>query len=289
MNLCESQAVRILLYIEGQLMGQEVEELSAHLKICDGCAARVQEEQDLTRLLRQSRPLYIAPEALRIRVTGLLETPAAAPRKRQHRYRRLVVRPWRGAGRQFLRTAALVFLILAGSLALAPHFVREAQAKDYVRAAASVHRSYLNGEIPLGIRSNSAAAVTSWVVAKVPFPFQLPASPAALQGKPEYRIAGASTVKYRGTNAVLVTYERDKQHISLLVAASEAAVVAGGEEVRYDRLVFHYRSQAGLRVITWTNHGLSYALVSTLSGSAKEPCMVCHQNMTDRDAFRWRP
>jgi hypothetical protein len=61
--------------------------------------------------------------------------------------------------------------------------------------------------------------------------------------------------------------------------------VAGGEEVRSGKLTFHYRTAAGFNVITWSNSDLSYALVSTVSGSARESCMVCHQSMTDLQHF----
>jgi hypothetical protein len=54
-------------------------------------------------------------------------------------------------------------------------------------------------------------------------------------------------------------------------------------------LLFHYFSREKFKVITWSNHGLSYALVSSLSASARESCLVCHQNMADRDVYRTRP
>jgi ribose 1,5-bisphosphokinase PhnN len=84
----------------------------------------------------------------------------------------------------------------------------------------------------------------------------------------------------------LVTYETsNKEKISLIVASSDSAVVAGGEEVRAGSLTFHYRDRSGLKVITWTAHGLSYALVSNVAGSARASCLVCHQNMTDHSTF----
>jgi hypothetical protein len=52
--------------------------------------------------------------------------------------------------------------------------------------------------------------------------------------------------------------------------------------------MFHYFSRETFIVITWSNHGLSYALVSSLSASARDSCLVCHQSMEDRDAFRPR-
>jgi hypothetical protein len=93
-------------------------------------------------------------------------------------------------------------------------------------------------------------------------------------------------VNYRGNPAALVTYEKENQAISLLVASSSSAPVAGGDEVRFGALTFHYRTENGFKVITWSNHGLSYALVSNVSGSARESCLVCHQNMADHHTFK---
>jgi predicted solute-binding protein len=82
-----------------------------------------------------------------------------------------------------------------------------------------------------------------------------------------------------------VTYQKQNEKISLMVASADSAVVAGGEEIRSGKLTFHYRTDEGFNVITWTNHDLSYALVSSVSGSARESCMVCHQSMTDHQKF----
>ena len=115
------------------------------------------------------------------------------------------------------------------------------------------------------------------------FQFRLPQS---TPGIPAYQLSGASLVSYQGSPAALVIYEKQKERISLLVASSQSAVVAGGEEVRSGALMFHYRTDQGFKVVTWSNHGLSYALVSSVSGSARESCMVCHQSMADHQNFR---
>jgi anti-sigma factor RsiW len=168
-------------------------------------------------------------------------------------------------------------------LAFVPNFVRHVRAANYVETAVATHRSYLDGSLALGIRSDSPEQVTSWFKGKVPFQFRLPQStPGSI---PVYHLAGASLVSYRGSPAALVTYEKQKERISLFVAPSESAAVAGGEEVRSGALMFHYRTDQGFKVVTWSNHGLSYALVSSVSGSPRESCMVCHQNMTDHQNF----
>jgi hypothetical protein len=168
-------------------------------------------------------------------------------------------------------------------LAFVPNALRQVRAANYVETAVTTHRSYLDGHLALGIRSDSAAEVTSWFTGKVPFQFRLPQSREG--GVPIYQLAGASLVSYRGIPAALLIYEKQRERISLLVASSQAAVVAGGEEVRFGALMFHYRIEQGFKVVTWSNHGLSYALVSSVSGSGRESCMICHQSMADRQTF----
>jgi hypothetical protein len=73
--------------------------------------------------------------------------------------------------------------------------------------------------------------------------------------------------------------------ISLLVAPESLAPAAGGDEVRSGELTFHYHVKDGLNVITWSNHGLTYALVSSVQGPAQRSCLVCHQDMADHDNF----
>jgi hypothetical protein len=76
------------------------------------------------------------------------------------------------------------------------------------------------------------------------------------------------------------------ERISLLVAPNKAAEAYGGEEIRSGGLTFHYHTKAGFNVITWSTHGLTYALVSELHTSARQSCLVCHQNMADKNEFR---
>jgi hypothetical protein len=174
---------------------------------------------------------------------------------------------------------------------LVSNVVREVRASEYVDAAISTHRDYLSGQLPLQIRSDSPQVVTGWLAGKVAFPFRLPDSQAQSTGRPVYRLLGARVVTYKGSQAGLVTYEAPQNDtkadtISLLVASSNYAAVAGGVEVRSGDLVFHHRIDSGFQIITWSNHGMAYALVSRAAGSARGSCLVCHQSMADRDTFR---
>jgi anti-sigma factor RsiW len=188
-----------------------------------------------------------------------------------------------------MRVPALVVLLLAFLFAFIPNVVRQVRAASFVETAAATHRSYLNGSRPLGLRSSSSELVTAWFTGKVPFNFRLPNAQSASNNTLSYRLTGASLVSYRGNPTALVAYEKEKENISLLVASSDSAPVAGGDEVRFGDLTFHYRTNDGFKVITWSNHGLSYALVSSVSGSARESCLVCHQNMSDHHTLRPSP
>ena len=128
--------------------------------------------------------------------------------------------------------------------------------------------------------------MTAWVASKVAFHFRLPAAQSIPDSNPVYRLTGATLLNYNKSPAVMVTYEILKDKISSLVTSGKSAVVAGGVEIHFGALTFHDRNEGSFEVITWSNHGLSYALVSSLAGSARQSCLVCHQSMADHNSFR---
>lgn len=120
--------------------------------------------------------------------------------------------------------------------------------------------------------------VTAWFAGKVPFNFHLPSSHEQPEAKQVYRLIGGRLVNYKGGYVALVAYQMQQKKISLLVTSSSSAPSAGGEEIRSGGILFHYSREENLNVITWSNHGLRYALVSSLPGSRRQSCLVCHQN-----------
>lgn len=285
---CDQYAVEALRYVDGDPEGQELEDFRSHLDSCMNCQAYVEKEKALSQLLHRSRPLYSAPAELRARVNAATlqasESPPDGTGRRNHPiFRTLVLRF------PALRALAPVAIAIALCLAFVPNIVRNVRAANYVEAAVAEHRSYLDGSLPLGCHSSSPEFVTAWFAGKVPFDFHLPAAGLGPDSKQVYWLTGASVVNYKGSPAALVTYETQNEKISLMAVSSNSAVVAGGEQVRFGNLAFHYYTDSGLRVITWSNHGLAYALVSAVSGSAHASCLVCHQNMTDKGVFKTNP
>jgi len=293
-TICDDFAVGILRYLDNDLKGNELDEFRSHLPSCADCRKHLEEEEALSRLLHQTRPLYSAPAALRARVSATsiqhsVPIPVAeSPYEGVFQFlREHLTRP----GKRLLSLRVLVpaALILAVCLALVPDTVRQVQAASYVQSAAEEHRKYVGGHLHLGLQSSSPQVVTAWFAGKVPFDFRLPVAESAPQNEPKYKLTGAALVTYKGSPAALVTYEGQAGQISLLVASAKSAAVAGGDEIQFGKLTFHYLTNAGYRVITWSNHGLAYALVSSVAGPAKASCLVCHQNMADRDKYQMHP
>jgi anti-sigma factor RsiW len=281
--------VKTLRYLDNDLQGQELNEFLTHLESCGDCRASLEAERALSHILHQSRPLYSAPAALRSRVTAVVMQHAESPARTGFYQSMLrMLQTLLDPARRVLSTRmlTLVVLLLGFLFAFVPNVVRQVRAASYVETAVATHRSYLDGNRPLALRTSSPELVTAWFTDKVPFQFRLPHAQSTPHGTSSYQLAGASLVNYRGNPAALVIYEKESQTISLLVASSKYAVVAGGDEVRFGTLTFHYRTDDGFKVITWSNHSLSYALVSNVSGSARESCLVCHQNMADHHSFR---
>jgi hypothetical protein len=291
MSRCEERTSDILLYLDNALTGQKLEDFHAHLVVCSNCRERLEEELALSSLLRETRPLYLVPQALRARVAAVVTQHASGPFPASDRSRKTRIQNWTRWWRDVIQSAfswkplAAMTVALALGLVFIPGAAQRVRAMDYVQAATEIHRSYLAGALPLQCRSHSPEVVTAWFAGKTPFHFQLPFQ-SVPNGKAVYGLAGASLVSYKGSPAALIAYETSTEKISLLVASSKSAVVAGGEEVRSGSLTFHYRSDAHSEVITWTNHGLAYALVSPLTGSPQHSCLVCHQNMADQNLFK---
>ena len=86
-----------------------------------------------------------------------------------------------------------------------------------------------------------------------------------------------------GKTAAYIAYQMQTGPVGLMVTPDSVAVASGGVEVDFKKVSLHYRMVEGYKVVTWSGHGLSYALVSQEGNSTQRSCMVCHSAMRDRD------
>jgi len=147
--------------------------------------------------------------------------------------------------------------------------------------AVDTHAQYAQGSLSLEVRSDSQQAVNQWLKDNSGFAPTLPTSlDATSEGRP-YRLQGARMIL--GRRAAYIAYQMKSGPVSLVVTPDSAAVASGGMEVHSAKLSFHYRSVKRYKVVTWSAHGLTYALVSQEGSRTQQSCMVCHSALRDRD------
>lgn len=291
MTTCDDYRSMIALFLDDELRGNELQDFRTHIVGCPDCNELLAQEQALSQLLHRTRPLYQAPEVLRTRVSGIIShevhSGIHAPERLRRRILQILASPLRGVTQPTFRWKQLVVVGLVTVLVFLfiPPMVQRARANAFVETAAATHRSYLEGDLPMEIHTSSPSAVTAWFAGKVPFHFQLPESQLPRNGQQFYQLNGSRLVNFRGAYAALATYEMRGDKISLLVVSDNSARAEGGEAVQSGSLTFHYHTVGDFKVITWSNHGLTYALVSSLPGSPGQSCLVCHQNMADHLKF----
>jgi anti-sigma factor RsiW len=244
-------------------------QLIMHAALCDHCGPLLraattadddptpQEEKLLAELKAPSRPDGVArPE------------PSPTP-------------PWR-----FMRwlVPAVALIVIVGILVNIPRST-PAPLSDprFAEIAVGTHRQQVQGSLALDVRSDSQQALNEWFKTNLPFPLTLPASPAALGEERPYRVEGARLVQVAGRTAAYIAYQMPEGLVSLIVTPDSVAVASGGVRVDFKKVSFHYRMVGDYKVVTWSLHGRTYALVSQEGNSTQKSCMVCHSPMRDRD------
>jgi hypothetical protein len=196
----------------------------------------------------------------------------------------LPVSVWRQLLQWKMLVPAVALVVLVGVLGTRPlSSPRRLSGTKFAEFAVNTHRQYAQGTLALDVRSDSQQALNEWFKVKSPFSLALPASPAAPGEERPYRLQGARFVQLRGKTAAYIAYQMQTGPVSLVVASDSVAVASGGVEADFKNVSFHYRTVDGYKVVTWSVHGLTYALVSQEGNSTQRSCMVCHSAMRDRD------
>ena len=244
-------------------------QLIMHAALCDHCGP----------LLRAATSVDDAPTAQEQQLLAELK----APSRPDHIPLRVASPP---PHRKFIRwlVPALALIVIVGVLSTRPpSSPTRLSGSQFAEFAVNTHRRHAQGILALDFRSDSQQTVNEWFKTKLPFTLALPASPAAPGEERPYRLEGARLVQVAGTNAAYIAYQMQTGPVSLVVTPDSVAVASGGVKVDYTKVSFHYRTVEGYKVVTWSLHGQTYALVSQEGNSTQRSCMVCHSAMRDRD------
>jgi len=282
MNQCEDIRERLGLYLDNELQGEERSQFESHLRDCELCRSLTQAEGRFLNSVRDSKPLYIASSELKNNVRTALRLPVTEISTEFATQPRLSTRT-----RIILTIAAAVLILL-----LLPVLVWRFRdtthppshaVSSFALMAADTHLRHIRGQLPLEINSTSPRNVSAWFANKVDFKVQIPNYQDSSGGEKLYTLEGGRLVAYENDYAAYVAYQMNDRPISLVITSNQVVEIAGGELIKAKGLVFHYNAMEGLKVITWSDRGLTYALVSDLEERGQKSCMVCHQGIKEQD------
>jgi hypothetical protein len=246
------------------------------LQECASCAAIFERELSFINAIRESGPLHVASPELRARVQETLEgSKSAALRPRFASRRRLAL----------VIAAALVVLVLPIVIwqAMRRPYQPVAGPSSFALMAAETHLRRTRGQLPLEVETAAPQRISDWFANKVNFSVKLPNYQESSGQEKLYTLEGARLVGYKDDYAAYVAYRMKERPISLVITSDSVAKPSGGEEIVARGLTFHYNAIHGLKVITWSDRGLTYALVSDLEERGQQSCIVCHQGTKDQD------
>jgi len=224
----------------------------------------LQEEEFLARLKAPSRPaLQAAKKTL--------------PAKESSRiWQRLM-------GWKTLVPAGALLVVVAVLGTNPPSSSAPISGMDLARFAVSTQEQHMRGHLALELQTDSQSVLNEWLHEKSHFSVGLPGSAEEPPAQLMYRIEGARMVQIRSKAAAYIAYRMQLDPVSLIVAPISAAVASGGVEAAFKKVTFHYYTIQDYKVVTWSVHGLTYALVSHEGNATQRSCMVCHSAMRDRD------
>jgi mycothiol system anti-sigma-R factor len=272
MGQCEEIRAQMSFYLDAELHDAELTRFEAHLAECASCRQLLAREEDFLSIVREARPLQTAPESLRQRVEDLVgKSPSS------------VTSPWRRRPLALAACALIASLAAIGYWARDRHQTSPAPPSEFAKMAVDSHLRRLRGQLPLEIDSTSPEEISGWFRNKVSFSLTLPNYQGSSGQEMLYHLEGARLVAFRNDYAACVAYRMRQRPITLIVTSNAVAMPAGGEQIISKGLVFHYDAIDGLKVITWADRGLTYALVSDLEERGQQSCAVCHAGTKDRD------
>ncbi len=266
------------MYLDDELQGEERGMVEGHLADCESCAALFARELNFLNAIRKGAPTHVAPPELRAKVEKILRQERVVEESR----------PRRSASRMsWLVAAAAVLLLLALPLLVWRVYKQSnapsVKASAFALKAADTHLRHIRGQLPLETESADPQQISSWFLNKVNFSVKLPNYQESSGQDKLYTLEGARLVNYQSDYAAYVAYRMKDRPISLVITSDSVARPSGGEEIQARGLTFHYNAIDGLKVLTWSDRGLTYALVSDLEERGQQSCIVCHEGTKDRD------
>jgi len=276
MKNCEDIRRRLNLYLDNELLGDDRVAVESHLQECETCAAMFDRERSFISAIRECGPLHVASPELHARVQETLQG-SARETTRMH----LVSRSRLSWGLAI--AATLLVLLLPIFIWRMTSRSDNQKVSSFALMAADHHLRRTRGQLPLEIETATPQEISDWFANKVNFSVKLPNYQESSGQEKLYELEGARLVGYKDDYAAYVAYSMKHRPISLVITSDSVVKPSGGEEIVARGLRFHYNAIQGLKVLTWSDRGLTYALVSDLEERGQQSCIVCHEGTKDQD------
>jgi anti-sigma factor RsiW len=273
MKYCEDIRERLTLYLDNELQDDERAAIEAHVHSCASCSSFVEKELAFLNAIRGSGPLHTASTELRSDVAEIL---SGTPRVVSRSSRRWILA---------IAAAVLVLLlpIVVWRVMRQNKHPENGTPSSFALMAAESHLRHSRGQLPLEMESSNPQDISAWFANKVEFNVKLPSYQESSGQDKLYTLEGARLVGYQNDYAAYVAYRMKDRPISLVITSEQLAKPSAGEVLAARGLTFHFNAIDGLKVITWSDRGLTYALVSDLDERGQQSCIVCHQGTKDKD------
>jgi anti-sigma factor RsiW len=226
---CDPWQSQLDAYLDGELPGDSMRALDAHVRTCPACAADALARVQLKRA---------------IKTAGIRFTPS--PEFRNLIQKKIASKPRRTWNMGWvLTTGALAVVLIAGLLGtyLEKQNLRQQQ---FYSELADLHVSTLASANPVDVVSTDRHTVKPWFQGKVPFTFNLP----ELQNTDFTLLGGRVTYLGQVPGAHLI-YQIRKHQISVFVFPEGLVGLSGASNVSKERT---------FNVDTWTQDGLRYVV-----------------------------
>jgi anti-sigma factor RsiW len=258
---CANAIERLHAYVDAELPPADALSIEAHLMECAACRREFETLLAGVETVRGAHGVYDTPETSRVRTLKLVSS----------HYRRS--RIWRLAA-----VAALAAFAIGAFETVERRVSRNNGLGEF---AAESHLRYARGTLPLDLKSEDPQILANWLSVRMPFRLKLPNYPEPAGKSKKYVLEGTRLLQLSDQDVAYLAYRMNGRPISLLMTASARLAPSGGDIYRSGGLAFHSTQHKGLRVITWTDKGLHYALVSEMATGGAESCMVCHGTEAD--------
>lgn len=156
----------------------------------------------------------------------------------------------------------------------------------FAKLAVLTHKEHAQGRFPLDFRTDSRQTLNEWLHSNaglvLPSPNSMPLSGEA----GAYRLEGARVLPFGSQTAAYISYAAAAANatpatVSLMVTPGSVVAAEGGFEVDFPKVSFHYSTLDGYKVVTWSVHGMTYALVAGEDFQTQQSCLVCHASSSD--------